>query len=264
MLHSLFVIPDYLGRQIGQASIYLVNLATFAVTALVRDHDRGLFNRATFNATVTQVIFTGVDALPLISLLAVATGISVAASLVTVVEVFRDPGDVIDVLIKVIVLELGALMTAIVIIGRSGSAIAVDLGNARLGGEIEGLELLGIDIDRFIVIPRLLGAGIAQVVLSVYFSLLALVSGILMPALFKAPAYFSYFAEIPKAFDPAQIILFLVKNLLFGFVISTAACFHGLQVSRSVTEVPQQTQKAIVVSLAMIFLIDGLIAIGIS
>ncbi len=264
MLNTLLAIPDRMGRQLGRAVLYLVDLATFAVKAIIQDHDRGLFNRATYHATLTQVIFTGIDGLPLVSLLAVATGVSVAANLVTIVEVFGDPSDVIDVLIQVIVLELGALLTAIVIIGRSGSAMAVDIGNAKLRGEIEGLELLGMDIDRFIVIPRLLGTAIAQVVLSVYFAILALISGILMPALVKAPAYFSYFSVLPQSFPPADMLIFLTKNLLFGLVIGAAACFHGLQVTNSVNEVPQQTQRALVVSLAMIFMIDGIIAIGIA
>ncbi len=259
----LTLVTGWLGRQIMRVLYYQVELTLFLGHAL-RDWRRhsSLLNRATYRSLVSQLIFTGIDALPTITLLSLAVGLSITAQLILMVQVFGSTTDVVNLLSNLVALELGTLLTAIVLIGRSGSAIAVDLGNMKLRGEVESLELLGINVNHFFITPRVLGTTIAQLVLAVYFSVLSVVSGVIFSAMLVSGGYLKYLTEIPLAFDPLLLFLFIGKNLAFGMLIGTVACYHGLRVAHSVTEVPQQTQKAIVNALSLVFIIDGLLAVG--
>lgn len=251
---------DAVGRAVIDTLVYLVDLTVFIIHAL--SDWRGAFNRAAYNAIISQIIFTGIDALPAISILALAVGASITSQLILLVQAFGTDADVIRMITHLVGLELSPLLAAIIVIGRSGSAITVDLGNMKLHREVEGLELLGIDIRDFFIRPRLAGVVISQLMLSVYFAVIAIVSGVLFSAVFSSASYFRYLVAIPLAFDPMQLIGFVVKDLLFGLIIGASGCFHALQVSTSPTEVPQQTQRAIVNSLMLIFIIDGLVALA--
>ena len=96
---------------------------------------------------------------------------------------------------------------------------------------------------------------------TVYFSIISVISGVAVTAMLGGSSYLKYLTEIPLAFDPYDLLLFLVKNLIFGLLIGAAACFHGLRVEFSTTEIPQQTQRAIVNSLSLVFILDGLFAL---
>lgn len=258
----LGVVTGAVGRQALRIPHYLLDLTTFILRAFREwRHQSNLFNHATYMSVVVQVIFSGVDALPAITLLALASGLSITYQLITTVQVFGTTTDVVNLLTQIVALEFGSLLTAITLIGRSGSAITVDLANMKQNREIEGLELLGINVNHFFITPRLLGTTIAQLVLAVYFSIISLISGVMVTALLGGSSYLNYLTEIPLAFNPNDLLLFLLKNSFFGLLIGASACFHGLRVELSPTEVPQQTQRAIVNSLTLVFLLDGLFAL---
>lgn len=250
------------GRHTINGLLYVVDVTVFIVEAMRGWRQRGgLFNRAGRQSVVTQIIFSGIDALPTITILSIAVGVSVTAQLIYLLQPFATENEITHVLTRVIALELGSLLTAFIVIGRSGSAIAVDLGNMTLNREVEGLELLGVDVNNYFVSPRLLGVAFSQLALAIYFSSLAMVVGITITALMENTTNFKYLFTLVQAFEPLGLMIFLIKNLLFGLIIGAAACFHGLRVGVSVTEVPQETQRAIVNSLILIFLLDGLFAL---
>ncbi len=259
---KLNLVSGMVGRQALRLPLYVLDLTLFTLQALRewREHSN-LRNRATYSSLVSQMIFTGIDALPPIILLSLASGVSITSMLLTNVQVFGSTTDIVNILADVVALELGSLLTAVILVGRSGSAIAIDLGNMKLNREVEGLELLGINVNHFFVTPRLLGTTVSQLVLAIFFSSLSVISAIAFNASLYSTSYWKYLGEIPLAFDPADLMLFVVKNLIFGLIIGVAACYHGLRVQNSVTEIPQQSQRAIVNSLSMIFLLDGLFAI---
>ena len=256
-------VPGYVGRRTIHAVFYLIDLTVFTLRAIEEWRSRfSLFNRATWRSTIAQIIFTGVDAIPSVTILALIAGISITAQLIFVVQVFGSETDVVTVITRLVALEMGSLLTAIVVIGRSGSAIVVDLGTMKLNREIEGLELLGINVNDFFITPRLVGAAVAQVALAVYFSTIAVVSGIGFMALLESFGYLRYLEAVPAAIPPGGIALFLAKNLLFGLIIGATACFHAFKIESSITEVPQETQRAIVNSLTIVFLVDGLLVLA--
>lgn len=253
----------FTGRRSIALLIYLVDTTSFMFDALLQWARRSrLINRASYRSLVTQLLFTGVDALPIVGILALASGLGITSQLLMQVDVIGSRTEVMQMLVQVVALELGSLLTAILLIGRSGSAITVDMGNMKLHREIEALELLGIHLGHFFVAPRILGTAIAQLCLSVYFSTIAVVGGIVYAGLFISPGYFSYLTELPLSFEPYDMLTFVIKNLLFGLIIGTIGCFHGLRVGDSPSELPQQTQQAIVNSIVLVFIIDGLIIVG--
>ncbi len=252
-----------LGRRAIAALLYVVDLTVFIVhTMQAWGRRRGVANRASYHAVIAQIIFTGIDALPTITLLSLAVGAGITTQLIRLMQVVGSESDVIGVLTQVVGLELSPLLCAIIVIGRTGSAIAVDLGNMKLHREVEGLALLGIDVQDFFISPRMLGVAISQLALAVYFAVIAVVSGVVFSALTLSFSYFKYLIAIPLAFDPVALISFLFKNLMFGLIIGAAACYHGLRVTASPTEVPQETQRAIVNSLVLTFLLDGIMAVA--
>ena len=122
-LHPFSVAIGIVGRQVLRIPHYLLDLTTFILQAL-RDwrHESNLFNRATYISLVGQMIFSGVDALPAITVLALASGLSITHQLITTVQVFGTTADVVNLLTQIVALEFGSLLTAIILIGRSGSA----------------------------------------------------------------------------------------------------------------------------------------------
>jgi phospholipid/cholesterol/gamma-HCH transport system permease protein len=150
-------------------------------------------------------------------------------------------------------------LAAIIIISRTGSAMVVDLGNMKLHGEIEGLENLGININDYLIAPRIISTAISQLAITVYFTVIALISGILISAYAISPDHIDLIMKISNAFTPYLMSIFVVKNLIFGYVIATVACYNGLRVRGSATEVPQRATASIVQSLTFVFIIDSIL-----
>ena len=253
-------LTGWLGRMLIRNVLYVINLVTFSTLAL-RDwfKKNRLFKSRSYSTTVAQIIFTGVDALPTVTLLGLATGIIFTFRLVSISNTLGGTEDIINLLVTVICLSAAPFLAAIIIISRTGSAIVVDLGNMKLHGEIEGLENLGININDYMIAPRIIGTALSQLAITVYFTVIALISGILISAYAINPVYIDLIMKISDAFTPYLMSIFVVKNLIFGYVIATVACYNGLRVRGSATEVPQRTTASIVQSLTFVFVIDSIL-----
>lgn len=252
------------GRKLINNVLYVINLVTFSILAL-RDwfSKNRLFESRSYSTTVAQIIFTGVDALPTISFLGLATGFIFTFRLISLSNTLGGTDDISNLLITVICLSVGPFLAAIIIISRTGSAIVVDLGNMKLHGEIEALENMGININDYLVAPRIISTAISQLAITVYFTVIALLSGILISTVLINPSYIGFIAKVSDSFTPYLMSIFIVKNLIFGYVIATVACYNGLRVQNSATEVPQRTTASIVQSLSFVFVIDSLLTFAI-
>ncbi|NOQ36307.1 MAG: ABC transporter permease [Methylococcaceae bacterium] len=253
---------DVLGRIARQSISTTLELIFFTTTAIRRGFSfihKDEHNGVIRNSIVTQIIFSGVDSLiPTLLVMSITVAFSVTAQLIITFQTFGSEKEVINLLIHFVAFELSPLLTAIILICRSGSAVAVDLGNMKINKEIRSLELLGVDVMVYLVFPRLLGISISQTALAVYFSTLSLVLGIFFSVFLESASNFKYFFILIESIAPLELVAFLVKNIFFGLIIGANACFHGLRVQVSVTEVPRETQQAIVHSLVMIFLLNAL------
>ncbi|MDH3360355.1 MAG: ABC transporter permease, partial [Desulfobulbaceae bacterium] len=172
MLRPFVFLFGLTGHFVIRIFSYLFDLAAFIIKALNGWFRQAkLFDRRTYSSVVSQIIFTGVDALPAITLLGLITGFVITFRLIAIFDVVGGTVNMITILTELVGLELGPLIAAIVLISRSGSAITVDIGNMQLRGEIEALELLGVNLDDFLITPRMIGTAVSQLVLAVYFTL---------------------------------------------------------------------------------------------
>src|SRR5206468_1175976 len=133
------------------------------------------------------------------------------------------------IMVVVVVRELGPLLTALLVLARSGTANVIELGTARALGEVEALEALGIDPVHYLVMPRVIGMAFSVFSLTVYFIIGALVSGYLWAFLQNVPLRpGDYFRQLAQALSWLDFAVLALKSCFFGVMIAVITCYHGL------------------------------------
>ena len=249
---------DWIGHQCIESFLYVVDLTYFLIRTLsVWQPHRNVYNRAVYSVFLDQLILIGINAIAIISFLAIFVGIVIASQLVFIMASITGAKDLVEILARLILSEMGPLITGFIMIGRSCSAIVVDLGNARVNGEIKPLEYMGIDVGDYFVVPRILSMVISQMILALYFSVIMFLFGMIFSVLIYDLSAQESLTELLNLVDINSLFRFMLKNILFGLIIGTIACFHGLSVRNSPTQVSEQMQKAVVRSIVFLFLVDG-------
>ncbi len=224
---------------------------------------RTTWRRPVVNVLSRQILFTAIGAIPFITLLAVMVGISIVVQAVVWLGRVGQSGFLGPVLVMVIVREVGPLLVNFVVIGRSGTAMATELGNMSIAGEVRVLDAQGLDPFVYLVTPRVLGAAISVFCLTVIFIaasfLSGYVSGVLMGVNTGDPALFT--AGVFRAIKPADVLNVLAKTLIPGMVTGAICCIEGLGVSTAVTEVPQAATRTVVRSTAALFVISAVVSV---
>jgi len=208
----------------------------------------GVAARETVRRVITtQILYTGVQALSLVSVIAFLLGSSI---IIQTNLLGSADGELLGrVLVAVVLRELAPLVTAIVIAGRSGTAMATELGNMKVNSEVLALSSLGIDPPRFIVLPRLVATIVSVLVLMIYFSVVAIFGAFTVAQLTSAATWGSLYSGVSRGVMPFDLGLFLLKGVGLGAIVGWLCCHYGLQVKSSPTEVPQQASRAVVMSL---------------
>ena len=208
---------DHWGRQVLGVVEYTLNVLAMiylSVRAAIFDQTQGL--RTVLGVVLSQIYFTGFQALPLVTVLALASG-SIVILQSSAQLSFLGGGDMIgNLLVVVIVRELSPLLTALIVIARSGTAVASEIGNMRVNKEIEALESMGINPLSYIVFPRLAGGVISVLCLAFYYILISLVGGFLVTKLVHGMSFEFYADSIAVAFTVEDVALFLLKNSFSG------------------------------------------------
>lgn len=240
--------------ELGQKLLYVIEytlsvlmMIYLAIRAAVYDQSQGL--RTIFSVVSAQIYFTGFQALPLISMLALASGSIVILQSATQLGFLGGQEMVGNLLIAVIVREISPLLTALVVVARSGTAVASELGNMRVNREIEALEAMGINPLSYIVFPRLVGGIVSVICLAFFFNLIALFGGFFVTRLVNDMPFSFYTESLAQAFTIEDVLLFVLKNTFSGAIIFVVCCYQGMLVKQSPHEVPQVTTKAVVNSI---------------
>lgn len=228
----------------------VLQMTYLSIRAAVYDQSQGL--RTILSVVSAQIYFTGFQALPLISVLALASGSIVIMQSTAQLNLLGGGEMIGNLLVVIIVREISPLLTALIVIARSGTAVASELGNMRVNREIEALEVMGINPLSYVVFPRLVGGIISVLCLAFYFILISLIGGFLVTRIVDSTP-FSFFADsLARAFTAEDVILFLLKNTFSGAIIFTVSCYQGMQVKFGPHEVPQVTTKAVVNSVVYV------------
>lgn len=205
----------------------------------------------------------GVNLLPMVGFVGVALGLLIIGQTVALLSRVGALEYIGTVMVTVVVRELGPLLTAILVLARSGTSNAVDLGTARALGEVEALESLGIDPVHYLVMPRVIGLAISVFCLTTYLVLLAMVSGWVFAFAQDIPLTpAAYFGQIGDALRVQDFVFLALKTGLFGIVIAVVNCYHGLARPLQIEEVSSVTTRAVVESVIGCVLIDALFLIG--
>jgi len=209
-----------------------------------------------------QVYFTGLEAVGIIVTIAVIIGTVIV---VQVVSLVGSNGSLTGkILVWMMLRELAPLLTALIIISRSGTAIAAELGTMKINGELDTLEMMGIPVDRYLILPRIIGVTTSSLILTVYFVLTAFLGGFLVASLGWHIPFDQFFQGILASLGLREIAALFAKSALFGLLISTVCCRYGLKVGRSATEVPQAATRAVMTSLFVVFMLNRLITFVVS
>lgn len=208
-----------------------------------------------------QILFTGFEALKLITWVGLAIGAAIIIQGMSLLDTFGQSGLVYNILIIVVTKELGPILTAFIIIARSGTAISTELGNMVVSNEIEALVSFGINPISYLVVPRVLGVLLSFFALSIYFNISGLIGGYIVSSFFYPIPFNEFFSNLLSRMTIMDIVFSQIKAVVFGMVIAIICCYHGLKVQFASTEVPWRTIQAVVASLSWIIVFNILLTV---
>lgn len=249
---------DTLGRRVVAGIEYTASVLLMiylSIRAVFLDRAQSL--RTIYGVVSAQIYFTGWQAIPLISVLAVATGTVVIFQSSAQLTLVGGTAMIGNLFVAVIMRELGPLITALVVIARSGTAVASEIGTMKVNKEIDALEVMGIHPLSFIVFPRLVGGIISVLCLAFYFNLIAFGGGFLVSRFLQNEMAISFFFDsFFEALTFEDVWLFLLKNIFSGAIIFVISCYQGMLVQQSPHEVPQATTRAVVHSMIYVVIFN--------
>jgi phospholipid/cholesterol/gamma-HCH transport system permease protein len=202
----------------------------------------------------------GVNALPIISLLGFLLGLIMAFQSAIPMRQFGADIYVANLIGLSMLRELGPLLTAIILAGRSGSAFAAELGTMKVSEEIDALTTMGLEPVGFLVVPRVVAAVAMTPLLSVFAGLLGLIGGAVVMLSLGFPLV-TYMIQIKSAVSVGDVLGGLGKSFVFGIVVAAIGCLRGLQTKSGAGAVGEATTRAVVSGLVLITVVDGVFAV---
>jgi phospholipid/cholesterol/gamma-HCH transport system permease protein len=210
-----------------------------------------------------QILAVGIEPLGFVCTVAAFVGISVVVQLAFWTGKAGQSQLLGPLLVAIVARELGPLLTNIVVIVRSSSAMATELGVLKITGAVERLEAEGNDPFLHLVLPRVLGVAVATFCLTIVFILVAFASGYVFGAWLGTGSRDVWFFTntVLSALHPQDIVSIVVKSILPALVTSASCCIGGLGVGQSVTDIPHGTQRALTRSVVGLFVISGTVSL---
>jgi phospholipid/cholesterol/gamma-HCH transport system permease protein len=208
-------------------------------------------------ATSMQAIRIGVDALPIVGLIAFLLGLIMAFQAAFQLRQFGANIFVANLVGISMVRELGPIMSAIVVAGRSGSAIAAELGTMTVGEEIDALRTMGINEIRFLVIPRVYAITFTQPAVTLFSMAIGIVGGFLIAVLYLDLSAAAYMQQTISSLTLNDLVTGLSKSVVFAWIIALVGCHCGLRITGGAEGVGRATTTSVVASIFMIIVADS-------
>ncbi|HEY9094347.1 MAG TPA: ABC transporter permease [Hydrogenophaga sp.] len=248
VLETLAELLDFV-RLLGQLMLDLLTLARSPRRGPWRDVSGHLFH---FGAT----------ALPITALVGFLIGVVLAYLSAQQLKQFGADAFIVNLLGMSLVRELGPMLAAILVAGRTGSAITAQIGVMRVNEELDAMRVMGIPHGFRLVMPRALALAIAMPLISVWTTLMALLGGMLAAdlALGITPQFF--INALPAAVDVSNLMLAVGKTVVFGLLIALVACHFGLRIEPNTESLGKGTTASVVTSITVVILVDALFAIA--
>jgi phospholipid/cholesterol/gamma-HCH transport system permease protein len=236
---------------VGFFGSVLISLATLVI------HPR----RIRWNAVIRQFEVVGVDALGIIGLMSFLIGIVIAQQGAIQLRQFGAEVFTINLVGRLTLRELGVLMTAIMVAGRSGSAFAAQIGSMKLAEEVDAMRTIGVSPMEALVIPRVVAAFWMMPMLAFYAAMVALVGGGLFSWYSLDIPPITFVSRIREVVPITDLYQGLIKAPVFGMIIAIAGCFQGMQVEGNAEAVGLRTTAAVVQSIFLVIVLDAFFAV---
>src|SRR5579864_5544703 len=250
-----------LTRTIGAATVdglaYLGGL-----TRLAGGTTRAMFGelfrerKLPFGRAIHQGMAVGVKALPILSLISFFVGMILALQAAYELRRLGALQFVASAVAISVTRELGPLITAILVIGRSGSSFAAELGTMKVNEEIDALETMALDPVRFLVAPKMLAMLLMMPCLTIWADFMGFVGGSVFGVAAAGFTFTTYMRATLDALVMRDIITGLIKSVMFGLVITTVGCQEGLRTGLGAEEVGRSTTAAVVKSIFLVIMVD--------
>jgi phospholipid/cholesterol/gamma-HCH transport system permease protein len=216
--------------------------------------------QAAYKILIMQILFTFVEALGIASLLAIGIGAAVYVIGMPLLSGLSQEKLIYNLLIIIITRELGPLLAAFIIIARSATAIATEIGGMVISHEVEAYISIGVDPIEYLAVPRFLGVTISLFLLNIYFSVFGLVGSFGVVQFFNPMPASYYFNNLLQALTIQDVFISIIKSLCFGMIIAILAIINGFSVERASTEIPIVGLKSVGSSFAWCIIVDILLS----
>jgi phospholipid/cholesterol/gamma-HCH transport system permease protein len=260
--HNFLAVLRELGEWVAETGATLVGLLGFLGATLI-----GFANvirrpkRFRVNAVVQRFDVVGVRALGIIGLMSFLIGIVIAQQGSVQLAQFGAEVYTVNLVGRITVRELGTLMTAIMVAGRSGSAFAAQLGTMKITEEIDAMRTIGVSPIEALVIPRIIAAVVMMPLLAFWAMLMSLIGGGMFVWLSLSMPPLTYIQQLHDVIPLTDMWVGIIKAPVFGFIIALAGCFQGMLVKGNSEEVGTRTTTAVVQSIFMVIVLDAVFAV---
>lgn len=218
-------------------------------------------SRIRWTALVRQTELVGVDALAIVGLMSFLVGVVIAQQGAVQLQQFGAEIYTVNLTGRISLRELGVLMTAIMVAGRSGSAFAAQIGTMKLTEEIDAMRTIGVSPMEALVLPRVMAAVVMMPLLGLYSALIAIVGGATISAFTLDIPFFNFLARVQEVVPLIDLWVGLIKGPVFGLIVAMTGCYQGMQVKGSSEEVGLRTTQAVVQAIFAVIVIDAFFAV---
>jgi len=201
------------------------------------------------------------DALPIVSLISLLVGLILAFVGAIQLKLFGAQIYVADLVGIGMVRAMGAIMTGIIIAGRTGAAFAASIGTMQVNEEIDALQTTGVSPMDFLVLPRVLALSLMMPLLTIYADLMGILGGLIVGVLGLDLSAMEYFQETKKAIGLTNVWIGLFSGFVYGVLVAMAGCMRGMRCGRSASAVGDATTSAVVTSIVSIVVATAIITV---
>ncbi|HET6535330.1 MAG TPA: ABC transporter permease [Sphingomicrobium sp.] len=259
---SFFRVISEIGEWVAESGKTLLGLlGFFGATLIAFANVIRRPRKFRLNAVVTRFDVVGVRALGIIGLMSFLIGIVIAQQGSVQLAQFGAEIYTINLIGRITIRELGTLMTAIMVAGRSGSAFAAQIGTMKITEEIDAMRTIGVSPIEALVLPRIISAVVMMPLLAFWSMLLALIGGgVFVWASLSIPPL-TYIQRLQEVVPITDMWVGIIKAPVFGFIIALAGCFQGMLVKGNSEEVGFRTTNAVVQSIFLVIVLDSVFAV---
>ncbi len=217
--------------------------------------------RVRFTSLVHHLERTGIDSLPIVAMLSFLIGVVLAYMGGEQLKRLGAETFTVNLVAVAVLREMGILITAIIIAGRSGSAFTAQIGTMKVNQEIDAMNTIGLDPVEVLALPRVLALMISLPILTFFADLMGLFGGAVIAVTVLDMNIPQFVRQLSEAVELNHFMVGMVKAPLFGFIIALVGCYEGLRVSASAESVGQQTTRSVVESIALVIALDTLFVV---